>query len=97
MTEQEFRAKYPPEIIELMLQRQKEQGNPKTIKPFLEEVIREKSNGGFDWENTPEGLYFWNKVLVEENFKLFYDLYSKKYTILELCQKIEELISHLKN
>ena len=38
MTEQEFREIYPPEVIELMLQRQEEQGNPRSIKPFLEDI-----------------------------------------------------------
>lgn len=97
MTEQEFREIYPPEVIELMLQRQEKQGNRRDIRPFLENIRRGKKRGGFDWNNTPEGERFWDEVLVEKNFKLFYKLYPKKDATLELCQKIEELISHLEN
>lgn len=35
MTEEKFREIYPPEVIELMLKRQEEQGNPKSIEPFF--------------------------------------------------------------
>lgn len=78
MTEQEFRNIYPPEIIELMLIRQQEQGNPKNIKPFLETISRDKSMKGFSWGKTIEGFEFWCDVLKGKNFKTFYDLYPKK-------------------
>jgi hypothetical protein len=78
MTEQEFRSKYPPEIIELMLQRQQEQGNPKNIKPFLETISRDKKMKGFSWINTIEGFEFWHDVLKDKDFKIFYNLYPKK-------------------
>ena len=42
MTEKEFRETYPPEVIELMLQRQEEQGNPKSIEPFLKDLDRSR-------------------------------------------------------
>lgn len=95
MTEQEFREIYPPEIIELMLRRQEEQGNPRSIKPFLNEVRASSGAGGFIWNRTLEKDDFWEEVLGGRNFKLFYDRYPKKDKTLELCQKIEELISHL--
>lgn len=97
MIEEEFRSIYPPEVIELMLQRQEEQGNRRDIRPFLENNRRDKKRGGFNWENTIEDWDFWHEVLVEKNFKLFYKLYPKKDATLELCQKIEELIFHLEN
>jgi hypothetical protein len=95
MTEQEFREIYPPEIIELMLQRQEEQGNPRNIKPFLNEIRAALHDKGFTWDRTIEKDIFWDEVLVHRNFELFYDRYLKKNKTLELCQKIEELISHL--
>ena len=76
MTEKEFRKIYPPEVIELMLQRQEEQGNPRNIEPFLKDVRAGKTRGAFDWVDTPETCHFWNKVLVHKNFNIFYKRYS---------------------
>ena len=81
MTEQEFRAKYPPEVIELMLQRQKEQGNPRSIEPFLKGLDVGKNEKGFDWENTPEGYAFWSTTLYY-NIDVFYKRYPKINNIL---------------
>lgn len=78
MTEQEFRKIYPPEIIELMLQRQQEQGNPKNIQPFLYLLRIGKTNKGFNWRATIEGYVFWSWVLVNLNFDVFYEKYPKK-------------------
>ena len=75
MTEQEFRSIYPPEVIELMLQRQEEQGNPKSIKRFLNRIRASSASGGFNWGDTREDRNFWNEVLVHKNFKLFYRRY----------------------
>ena len=77
MTEQEFRSIYPPEIMELMLQRQEEQRNPRSIEPFLKNIYAGKNEKGFTWIDTPERWSFWDNVLMYKNFKLFYDLYPK--------------------
>lgn len=78
MTEKTFRKFYPPEVIELMLVRQQEQGNPKTIKPFLKDIRNGLSNGAFDWSDTIEEHDFWDKVLIDKDFDLFYSEYPKK-------------------
>ena len=78
MTEQEFRNIYPPEIIELMLQRQQEQGNPKNIQPFLDDIRIGKTNKGFNWDETVEGHHFWGYVLIDLEFDVFYEKYPKK-------------------
>ena len=83
MTEQEFRSKYPPEVIELILQRQQEQGNPRDIKPFLNIISRDKNMKGFTWGKTIEGFEFWHDVLKDKDFKTFYDLYPKKKETLK--------------
>ena len=77
MTEEKFREIYPPEIIELMLQRQEEQGNPKSIEPFLEDVRAGKTQGAFTWRDTFEGHDFWDKVLRRKKFAVFYKKYPK--------------------
>ena len=77
MTEQEFRSIYPPEIIELMLQRQEEQRNPRSIEPFLINIRRGNGRGGFHWEKTVEGYDFWSEVLIAKRFDVFYQKYPK--------------------
>ena len=71
MTEKEFRETYPPEVIELMLQRQEEQGNPKSIEPFLKDLDRSRDKGGFNWSKTPEGFSFWHYTLYFNTNVLF--------------------------
>jgi hypothetical protein len=91
MTEQEFRSKYPPEIIELMLKRQKEQGNPKDIIPFLILIRMDKIQKGFNWDETKEGYDFWEDVLINLNFHAFYERYPKD-PLLEIIGNLEKII-----
>jgi hypothetical protein len=77
MTEKKFRQIYPPEVIELMLQRQEEQGNPRNIKPFLNQIQAALTTGGFNWTDTIEGFDFWNDVLYLEDINVFYKKYPK--------------------
>ncbi len=76
MTEKKFRQIYPPEVIELMLQKQEEQGNPKNIQVFLKDKDTSKQNKGFDWEATIEGWNFWYTTLYDNN-NVFYKKYPK--------------------
>ncbi len=92
---QEFRNKYPPEVIELMFQRQQEQGNPKNIEPFLYNIRVSRGSGGFTWSDTIEGDDFWERVLICLEFDVFYKAYPKIDKLIDTCQKIEKLISHL--
>jgi hypothetical protein len=78
MTEQEFRDIYPPEVIELMFQRQEEHGNPRNIQPFLKDIMTGTISGGFNWIRTIEGWDFWDKVLTYKEFAVFYKQYPKK-------------------
>ena len=50
-------------VVNYMILRQIEQGNPENIKVF--EVNKERSNsqGGFDWRETPEGFKVWREAL----------------------------------
>ena len=46
--------------------------------PFLLNVSNDYSNGGFNWDDTPEGWDFWNKVLNEGDTDLFYKQFKSK-------------------
>lgn len=68
----------PQEIVELMLQRQVEQGHLRDITVFQKDYSADKSTGGFTWEYTPEKGNFWNKVLSNQDFNIFFEKYPKK-------------------
>ena len=68
---------FPTEIVELMLQRQVEQGNPKNIGVFEEFKTRGCTKGGFDWKASPEDHAFWHKVIFDNDFDLFFEKYPK--------------------
>ena len=65
----------PKEVVDKMLERQVEQGNPESIAVFEKEIIADKDGGGFDWSDTKEDHDFWEAVLMENNFDLFFTVY----------------------
>lgn len=59
---------FPVELIEIMLKRQEEQGNPRDCGVFQREPIESKEDGGFDWDKTPEGHLNWEIAIRGGNF-----------------------------
>jgi hypothetical protein len=72
-------ADFPPEIVEMMLQRQFEQVGKRDASVF--EGMREcgKSGGGFDWDESPEDHDFWETVIDDEKFDVFFEKYPKEF------------------
>lgn len=68
---------FPPEIVEKMLDRQEQQGNGRDIEVFEGVITSPKSAGGFNWNRTPEGYYFWNAVIRDRRFSIFWDRYHE--------------------
>lgn len=54
---------YPCFIVEMMLDRQEEQGNTRDVSVFQKKVDSTRRQGGFDWDKTSEGKIFWSKVI----------------------------------
>ena len=54
---------FPQHVVELMLKRQVEQGNERNVEVFEEYAAADKSDGGFDWDYTSEGVAFWFDVI----------------------------------
>ena len=69
---------FPQEVVEKMLERQVEQGNPKDVTIFEKDRCIIKSGGGFSWSETPEGINFWGDVITYKNFDKFFKVYPKK-------------------
>ena len=78
--------KFPTEVINKMIEMQVEQGNPANAKVFEEAEDADFKEGGFDWENTPDGFYFWQNVIEDENFDLFFSKYPTD-SIVEAVRK----------
>lgn len=68
---------FPIEIVEKMLEYQVQQGNPRDVTIFEDTPFCGKKDGGFEWEETPEGWEFWNNVIADEFFGHFYETYPK--------------------
>ena len=68
---------FPVEIVQKMLENQVKQGNELDIRPFQIRASIDKYNKGFDWNKTIEGFRFWDYVINEGNFKLFFEKYHK--------------------
>src|SRR5690606_28042962 len=61
---------FPPNVVELMLQRQYEQQLKKDLSVFIENEFAQAEMGGFDWDKTPEGYSWWLNVIMYEKFDL---------------------------
>lgn len=63
---------FPREIIIKMIENQILQGNKPDILVFQKDRNCQKDSGGFDWEKTVDGIWFWRSVLCERNYNLFF-------------------------
>lgn len=83
---------FPPEVVELMLQRQFEQTGKRDISVFECKRSYTARQGGFDWDKTPEseGCIFWHRVISRREFNLFFTKYPKK---MEKQQQITVTVS----
>ena len=66
---------FPIEVVQKMLERQVEQGHTEDIKAFQENSC--STFYGFDWNTSEEGHAFWNEVISQKDFDLFFKKYPK--------------------
>jgi hypothetical protein len=74
---------FPPEVVELMLQRQFEQTGKRDVSLFEKNRTLGKGVGGFTWDDTieGEGWKFWNDVIEDKKFYKFFERYPKQSLI----------------
>jgi hypothetical protein len=70
---------FPPEIVEMMLQRQFEQTGKRDVSVFEDYGSAACHENGFSWSETPEHDKFWHDVITEKKFDVFYEKYPKKF------------------
>lgn len=61
-------ADFPLKIVEMMVANQAAQGNPPNVRVFQQKVDASYSSGGFSWNKSPEGQFFWSKVINGRKF-----------------------------
>lgn len=68
---------FPVEVVEKMLEEQIKQGNAPSLEVFFDNLIADKLQGGFTWNETEDGDEFWEAVIQNDNFDLFFEKYPK--------------------
>jgi hypothetical protein len=61
---------FPQYVVEAMLDEQEKQGNKRDVKVFERSSTASQSEGGFNWDDTPQGIAFWCSVIANKNFDL---------------------------
>ena len=72
---------FPPEVVELMLQRQFEQTGKRDISVFEADRMEGVEYKGFTWRDTIEDHDFWCKVIECKRFHVFFEKYPKQSLI----------------
>ena len=68
---------FPIEIVQKMVDCQVKQGNYPDVIAFQNINETNLEHRGFAWSKTEEGLGFWDAVICEKNFNLFFQRYPK--------------------
>lgn len=71
-------ADFPVEIVRKMVEEQMRQGNNADVCMFQKCANKNKNQGGFDWRNTEDGHIFWELVIYNKNFGIFFEKYPKQ-------------------
>jgi hypothetical protein len=73
---------FPREVLERMLFLQEEAGSKRDVRVFENRPGADKSEGGFDWNDTPEGYDFWYEVVRCKSFDIFFMKYPRQRTAM---------------
>ena len=71
-------SNFPVEVVQAMCEHQVRQGNPFNPAVFAGRKVASRKNGGFDWSFTADYFDFWEHVIRDEDFSLFFAKYRKK-------------------
>lgn len=68
---------FPKEVVHDMLYYQVMQGNFLDVSVFENNPSRDARQGGFDWDKTEEDKLFWDLVIVDHKFEVYFKKYPK--------------------
>lgn len=80
---------FPLEVVQMMVERQVEQGNEASVRIF--QFDRINGSSGFVWSRTEEGQEFWNDVIGERDFDTFWGRYPSG---APMCRKMTKPIKN---
>ena len=69
---------FPLEVISRMMDKQREQGEEPSHHVFVSNNCAGTVTGGFNWSETPEGGEFWNDVISNRYFDLFFERFNNE-------------------
>lgn len=70
-------SEFPLAIVQKMIDRQVMQGNSANVEVFQADTTATRMDGGFEWEDSPEGWDFWDKVITCMEFNVFFERYPE--------------------
>ena len=76
---------FPIELVEKMIEEQVKQGNKADAEVFQKNASTDAEDGGFDWDKTDNDIDFWQEVIGEGNFDLFFEKYPKKAKLVYIA------------
>ena len=87
---------FPLAVVQKMIERQVLQGVPANVKAFQTDATAEQLDGGFDWDVSPEGWDFWDKVIAGMEFNVFFERYpeSNRVYIVSASEDDHEVGDH---
>lgn len=89
---------FPIEVVQAMVDEQVKQGSRDDVSVFQDDKSL-GGNKGFLWDRTKEGALFWEEVIGEMDFDIFFEKYPKKDYTTVICNEetIKNAIQVLKN
>ncbi len=87
---------FPEEVVNWMLDQQEKQGNKRDVTVFELNAAALREDGGFYWDETEEGRYFCNDVVVSQKFDVFFKRYPNGYKLVTEAEALEILAEHFK-
>jgi hypothetical protein len=80
---------FPKEVVDKMLDNQELQGNVGDRTVFEKDLWSGINSKGFNWEDTEDNYDFWDDVLTNKLFDVFFQKYPKEKCDKGNCDKCE--------
>lgn len=80
-------SEFPLPIVQKMIEHQVMQGNPANVEVFQADPTTSRSDGGFEWEDSPEGWDFWDNVIEDMEFNVFFERYPESNRVYIIADR----------
>lgn len=71
---------FPIEVVQMMVERQYEQAGECDVTNFQFNCSVSAHDGGFNWDDSIEGHGFWNDVIMNRDWELFFSKYPSEWS-----------------